>query len=197
MARRTRPDRLDALAQRFLETFVTETQIQWTRGDIAQTLFRDYTPDDIERFAVLVGRSVDTLQRLAQVAGAFSPAVRDAYPALSWSHFRAAYRAARAHADDKIASDPTFWLGYAQEHGLNCDALAYAAHYYSPAVVPTAPVKARRAAAIAQYQAAERLLQRIEQQVRLFNQMHARAYGHRVVLTVEPLPAATDVQSAS
>lgn len=199
MARRTRAARLETLVQRFLDTFVTETQIQWIRGDIAQTLFRDYGPAEIEQFAVLVGRSVDTLQLLARVAAAFSPAVREEYRSLSWSHFRVADRAARLHADDKTAGKTTYWLSFARDQGLNSDALAYAAHYYSPKVVPTAPAQARQAQELAQYQAAERLARRIEQQVRLFNQLHAAAYGQRLRLSVEPVPATKTrrTQSAS
>jgi hypothetical protein len=82
---------------------------RWLAGDIANRVTRQFGEDSLGKFAADIGIAQrQTLYTYAQVSARFDNSLRGEFPALSWSHFRAAVRA---------KDDAELFLVQAQDNG--------------------------------------------------------------------------------
>lgn len=67
-----------------------QDKVQWKWGDLAIEFTRDCGKKMMKQFAREAGIAYTTLTRCRDVSRAYTPAEREQYPMLSWTHFREA-----------------------------------------------------------------------------------------------------------
>jgi hypothetical protein len=103
------PDDWEALASAGREVMQHMDTGRWLAGDIANRVTRQFGEDSLGKFAADIGIARrQTLYTYAQVSARFDNSLRGEFPALSWSHFRAAVRA---------KDDAELFLVQAQDNG--------------------------------------------------------------------------------
>jgi hypothetical protein len=103
------PDDWEALASAGREVMQHMDTGRWLAGDIANRVTRQFGEDSLGKFAADIGIARrQTLYTYAQVSARFDNSLRGEFPALSWSHYRAAVRA---------KDDAELFLVQAQDNG--------------------------------------------------------------------------------
>ena len=103
------PDDWEALASAGREVMQHMDTGRWLAGDLALRVEKRYGTDALGKYAADIGIAQRaTLKAYRQVAARYEKEIRIAFPALSWSHYRAALRA---------KDDAELFLVQAQDNG--------------------------------------------------------------------------------
>jgi hypothetical protein len=103
------PDDWEALADAGREVMRNMDTGRWLAGDLALRVEKRYGTDALGQYATDIGiASKSTLKDYRSVAARYESDARAAFPALSWSHYRAALRA---------KDDAELFLVQAQDNG--------------------------------------------------------------------------------
>jgi hypothetical protein len=110
------PDDWEALASAGREVMQHMDTGRWLAGDLALRVEKHYGTDALGKYAADIGiASRETLKDYRKVAARYESGVRASFPALSWSHYRAAVRA---------GDDAELFLVQAQDNGWPVSELA-------------------------------------------------------------------------
>jgi hypothetical protein len=104
------PDDWESLTSAGIEIAQAHDRNRWALGDLALKVERRYGQTSLKAYAGAVNIRPSTLYEYARCAAAYSKAQRAAFPALSWSHYRAALHD-REHAIQWLeAANDNLWL---------------------------------------------------------------------------------------
>lgn len=107
---------LEEYLQAFVDTVEIQGRSQFVLGDIASSAVASFGPDIVGKFAEVSNKSKRWIQIVRKVSEAFTQETRDAYPELTWQHFRFA----ATHTE----KNPVEWLEIAQDQHLSTRDLA-------------------------------------------------------------------------